>query len=544
MATSRILGPDGQPIQTADLVEPQTSRLGHLQRELQSHPTRGLTPSRLASILDSAENGDLIAQFELYEDIEEKDGHVASEMSKRRRALMLDWDIVPPDNATPAEKKVADQLTELLGEIESFEDILFDTTDAIGKGFVCQEIEWHRVERYWLPKTITHRPQSWFSLHRGYRQELRLRTNTTVDGIQGEPLNPFGWITHVHKAKSGYIERAAMFRQLVWPYLFKNYSVGDLAEFLELVGVLRLGKYPASASEPEKATLLRALSSIGHSASGIIPEGMLIDFKEVAPGDPAAFGLMIDWCEKTQSKVILGGTLTSGADGKSSTNALGNVHNEVRKDLRDGDIRQVQGTITSKLVHAIATINGLVPDGLRRAPVFRLSAQETEDLKVFADALPRLADYGARVPVQWTHEKLGIPEPQGDEPVLVPPSRAAAPAPVDQVSQVIAAATARMFGAFPWAALAASPTSAQARPPQLMAGRLAADLAPTVDGWIDSIRTLVQDAQSLADIRDGLDQLLPGMTLDQYAAAMAEALRAAELAGRYEVLQEAGGAGL
>ena len=30
------------------------------------------------------------------------------------------------------------------------------------------------------------------------------------------------------------------------------------------------------------------------------------------------------------------------------------------------------------------------------------------------------------------------------------------------------------------------------------------------------------------------------MTLDQYAAAMAEALRAAELAGRYEVLQEAG----
>ena len=43
------------------------------------------------------------------------------------------------------------------------------------------------------------------------------------------------------------------------------------------------------------------------------------------------------------------------------------------------------------------------------------------------------------------------------------------------------------------------------------------------------------------EIRDGLDALLPGMTLDQYAVAMAEALRAAELAGRYEVLQEAGG---
>ena len=84
MATSRILGPDGQPITMPDLQEPQTSRLLHLQRELQSHPTRGLTPSRLARILDAAENGDLTAQFELFEDMEEKDGHIASEMNKRR----------------------------------------------------------------------------------------------------------------------------------------------------------------------------------------------------------------------------------------------------------------------------------------------------------------------------------------------------------------------------------------------------------------------------------------------------------------------------
>lgn len=54
MATSRILGPDGQPIKMPDLQEPQTARLAHLQRELQTHPTRGITPSRLAKILDAA----------------------------------------------------------------------------------------------------------------------------------------------------------------------------------------------------------------------------------------------------------------------------------------------------------------------------------------------------------------------------------------------------------------------------------------------------------------------------------------------------------
>ena len=48
---------------------------------------------------------------------------------------------------------------------------------------------------------------------------------------------------------------------------------------------------------------------------------------------------------------------------------------------------------------------------------------------------------------------------------------------------------------------------------------------------------------SLEDIRDGLVQLIPDMTLEQYAAAMSEALAAAQLAGRYEVLQEAAGNG-
>lgn len=533
MASSRILGPDGQPIAIPDLQEPQTSRLLHLQRELQSHPTRGLTPSRLAKILDAAENGDLVAQFELFEDMEEKDGHIAAEMGKRRRACVLDWNVVPPEGADAAEKKAAEQLGELLTEIPDFEDMVFDLTDAIGKGYACLELEWHRVEGWWVPKTITHRPQSWFTLNRGYRQELRLRTNTVsaseAGPLQGDPLTPFGWITHVHKAKSGYLERSALFRQLVWTYLFKNYSVGDLAEFLEIYGIpVRIGKYPASASEKEKATLLRALAAVGHNAAGIIPDGMLIEFENAATGDPDAFMAMIDWCEKNQSKVILGGTLTSGADGKSSTNALGNVHNEVRKDLRDGDIRQANTTLTRDLVFAVASLNGLVPGGLRRVPQFRLNAQEREDLGTYSTALPALVNMGVRPPVAWVHERLGIPVAQGNEPVLMP-AGPTAPAPT---------ATAAATAAPPVPTGTAVP--GMLPPPQQMQPQLAANLAPAVSTWIDQVRELVMRAQSLADIRDGLDALLPGMTLDQYASAMAVALRTAEMAGRYEVLQEAG----
>ena len=81
------------PRACADVQTPQTAHLTALQRELQAHPTRGLTPSKLARILDSAEAGDMTAQFELFEDMEEKDGHIASELNKRRRACLLEWEV-------------------------------------------------------------------------------------------------------------------------------------------------------------------------------------------------------------------------------------------------------------------------------------------------------------------------------------------------------------------------------------------------------------------------------------------------------------------
>ena len=410
--------------------------------------------------------------------------------------------------------------------IPDFEDVIFDATDAIGKGFACLEIEWHRVEGFLLPKTFTHRPQSWFQLHRGYRQELRLRTNTTdANGIQGEALNPFGWVTHIHKAKSGYLERTALFRQLVWTYLFKNYSVGDLAEFLEIYGIpVRLGKYPPNASDREKPRCC-ALDRYWPQCGRHHPRWHADRLQGCRHGRPKAFELMISWCERNQSKVILGGTLTSGADGAASTNALGNVHNEVRKDLRDGDIRQLNSTITRDLVYAIAAMNGLAPDGIKRCPRFGLITGETEDIQVLSEALPKLVGIGVQIPQDWANNKLGIPTPLPGQAVLG----------MTPVVQAPPTGTAALTAVLP--APAAQPLTVA----QTMQAQLANVMEQATSPWFAQIRKLVESAASLEQIRDGLEQLIPNMTLDQFALAMGEAMVAAHLAGRYEVLQEAGG---
>ncbi|MCO6441339.1 MAG: DUF935 family protein, partial [Nitrococcus mobilis] len=90
---------------------------------------------------------------------------------------------------------------------------------------------------------------------------------------------------------------------------------------------------------------------------------------------------------------------------------------------------------------------------------------------------------------------------------------------------------------------AALRTAAGEDPPAQMVDRLDDRIAPPLGGWIDQIKALVDSAASLEQIRDGLLELQPNMSLDDYADAMAEALAAAALAGRSEILDEANGRG-
>ena len=399
------------------------SRAFQLNRYYGDHPVSGLTPARAADILRDAERGQMLSQCELAEDMEEKDPHLQSELGKRRRSLQsLDWKIKPPRNASHEEQRDAELLTEILDDADWLSDCIFDATDAILKGFSCQEIEWEEVEGLLIPRSVEWRDPAWFQTPLENRNELRLRDGSA----SGAELQPFGWIQHVAKSKSGYLARTGLIRTLVWPFIFKNYSVRDLAEFLEIYGLpIRVGQYPAGATDKEKETLLRAVMSIGHNAGGIIPKSMLIDFKNAADGTADPFMAMMSWAEMSMSKAILGGTLTSQADGATSTNALGNVHNEVRFEVRDSDATQLAATLTRDLVFPLYALNCQSFNNQRRKPVFEFDLSEPEDISTYSVALPALVGMGMKIPAQWAHDKLQIPMATEGEDALKPVAPAA-----------------------------------------------------------------------------------------------------------------------
>ncbi|MBN5006912.1 DUF935 family protein, partial [Stenotrophomonas maltophilia] len=60
-------------------------------------------------------------------------------------------------------------------------------------------------------------------------------------------------------------------------------------------------------------------------------------------------------------------------------------------------------------------------------------------------------------------------------------------------------------------------------------------LSPIGAGWVEQIRQLVDEVDSLEQLRDRLFELHPNMTLDDYASVMADAMTAATLAGRTDI---------
>ncbi len=525
---SKIVDQWGQPIDKGVLREPQTSRVASLQNEYLVSNLDGLTPSRLAATLRAADNGDLTAQHRLFADMEERDAHLAAEMSKRKLALLgLDWTIEPPRNASPAEQAHAEWLTEVLTDaVDPVEDLILALMDGVGHGFAPVELEWRQEGGELLP-AFNPRPQEWFQLDRN-RREIRLR-DMSVDGAV---LAPFGWVFHTHgKAKTGYIGRLGLHRVLSWPFLYKCYAIGDFAEFLETFGLpIIIGKYFAGASKEDQASLMRAVTALGHDARAIMPADMQLEVQKiVGGGDSTPHLAMVDWAERSESKAILGQTMS--AESKSSGLGSGNadLHREVRRDILEADAREVAGTITRDLLYPLIALNRGNIDGLRRCPRLVFDTGEAEDIKLFADALPKLVGVGMRIKTEWAHEKLRIPQGEDKDPVLV------VSAPANVLNPELRPEPGKQTPADPkanLAALSAERTAAARDAFDDLTDLMADEWEPTLEPLTTPISRLAEECTSLEEFRNRLPEAIAQMDASAVADLLARGLFAAYLDGR------------
>lgn len=380
------------------------------------YPSNGLTPAKLARIFREADEGNVRMQMELFEDMEEKDPHLFSQMQTRKLAVTgLDWEVQPfSDDKT--DKEIADFVREQLQGIANFDEVLIDMLDAIGKGISIMELEW-TVEDSWnviedieyvYPKKL---------LWDGETDEMKICTKDYPSGIS-LPENKF--VVHRYKAKSGHASRAGLFRVAAWMYLFKNYDVKDWVSFCEIYGMpLRLGKYDVSASEADKKQLEDAIIHLGTDAAGIVPSTTMIEFIEANKTTSVdLYENFARFADEQMSKAILGQTLTSDSGGGSY--AQSKTHNEVRHDLTAADAKALAVTIRRDIIRPLVEFN-FGPGA--EIPFFEFDCREVEDQKEAAEVLKTLAcDMGLQIPTGYIYRKFNIPKPEEGEEVLHPQS--------------------------------------------------------------------------------------------------------------------------
>lgn len=403
---SSILGPDGNPIIVSDLArEIATPTVAGVRRTHEERVASGLTPERLGTILRDASEGNARAYLTLAEEMEERYLHYASQLQTRRLAIGgVTWSI----EGNKASPKIIDAVEELIRDGE-FENACSSLTDAIPKGYAVVEMMWEFERKRLRPVKFVERDPRFFQFDKLSLQNLRL----AVDGsVEGEPLAEAKYLRHVPITKLGIPVRRGMARPAAWGYLIQQFTLQDWAAFSEVYGMpLRVGKYNASASPKDKATLLRAVASIANDAAAIISADTDITFHEVNGTNGAAvFGGLLEYIDKQISKLVVGQTMTSD---NGSSLGQAKIHNEVRKDILRADCKQLARTANRDLIRPFIDLNFGVQDAY---PEVQLLVPDEEDITALSDALSKLVPLGFRVKQSEIREKLGLSDPsEGDD---------------------------------------------------------------------------------------------------------------------------------
>lgn len=401
------------------------------------YPSEGLTPKKLAAIYKEADAGNVKLQMELFEEIEEKDTHIASQLQTRKMAVKgLDWEIHEASDGNPLDKEIAgfvkSQIEKLFCQDE---DVILNLLDAVGKGVSVSEIDWGvdclgrnviRQLRYIPPKKLLWDPIT---------DEMLICTRNFPAGVQ-LPYNKF--VVHRYQARSGHASKAGVLRSVSWMYLFKNYDIKDWVTFCEVYGMpIRLGKYPEAASEDDKVALMRALVSIGTDAAGIISSGseiQIIEANKTASAD--IYERLARYCDEQNSKAIVGQTLTADSGGGSY--AQGKVHGEVRHDLITADAVALAKTINRDIIRPLVYYNYGPVD----PPAIEFDTKEDEDLQMAAEVYKVvISDIGLPVAEDHLYDKFNIPKPGVEEKLLQRPSQGGyAPVPASVAFKALKAA--------------------------------------------------------------------------------------------------------
>ena len=264
----------------------------------------------------------------------------------------LDALLATPYRIEPNDTKEA-QLLRLELE-EWFVEIATSAQNALLYGYSVQEAIYMQKDNRIGLEWIGEKPMEWFEP----KSDGRLIYRPDGTGFEQAVDQQFKFFLTRRKATFKKPYGKPLLAVLYWLFFFKQNGFKFWAKQLERFGTpILLGKVAESDDERIAAMNSALLSAHAQSVISIDAD----DDVQILSGDKNAsagssFEIFNSTLMKQIQKVVLGQTLTSGNDGGGSR-ALGEVHENVRKDKLKSDIRLITPTVQA-VVNALCDLNG------------------------------------------------------------------------------------------------------------------------------------------------------------------------------------------
>ncbi|MEG2268703.1 MAG: DUF935 family protein, partial [Acinetobacter sp.] len=304
--------------------------------------------------------------------------------------------------------------TEFLKEQVAYwhNEIITGAWEACPFGYSVMEANYKILEdgRFTL-NGIQVKPLEWFEPKNNgeliYREP---QANTEINVFQKWPLKFF-----LTRRKPSFKQPYGdpLLSKLYWLWFFRTNSTKFWVKFLERFGSpLLVGKVGGNSRTQDDIDAMTSALLNAHSQS-VISIGSEDDVNTVGTNfsgaGSSAFEAFDTVLTRRIQKVVLGQTLTSGTDGTGSR-ALGEVHENVRKDKLNADIRLVTPTFQA-IVDALCALNGW---GKHEIILGENSKQLNKDQ---AERDVKLKDAGAVFTNQYFIREYGLQEGDLAEPL-------------------------------------------------------------------------------------------------------------------------------
>jgi phage gp29-like protein len=473
----------------------------------------------------------------IYSDLA-RDPHVASVISKRKRAVTAREWTVTPSSDDAQDIAAADLVTAALKRLR-FDRLTKNMLDATLKGYSAVEWIWSVIDgrelgmpggKYLVPTKYKKRDQRRFIFDIDGNPRLITKENMS----SGEALPDRKFTIH----SSGEPDDDSPYglgvgQAIFWPVFFKRQNITFWLTFNDKFGSpTAKASYPKGTNDAEQTKLLQTLQAISREAGIIVPDGMVVELLEAAKSSTDSYERMCHYMDAEISKAVLGETLTTTVGNTGGNRALGDVHNEVRIELAKDDADELSYTLNETIVRWIIDFN--FPG--RQPPSVWRNFDEQVDLTAEVDRDTKLKALG------YERTEESFIDTYGDGYVKVQaPEQAKPDSPTAASNAQFTEQENGFFKRFfSWIGFAESNTvnAQRERNRQVQdaitgnATQLAGDWEKLLGPRVQELQTILDETGDLVQFRERLNEMINAAPNDALVESVARATFSSYLAGR------------